>query len=128
MKIFTWNYSFKELLIISVTGIVITIVLFYLLPTIHETVCSRYKTDVKNENVKGKVIRKFIDIENHSRKFTEIISNHIDTIKYDLTLDISGIYEYLNVNDSVVKESGNYNFAIKRESKDTVFVLNYDCN
>ena len=41
----------------------------------------------------------------------------------------SGCFEYLNINDSIIKKYGSYDIIVYRNGQsDTTFVIDYECN
>jgi hypothetical protein len=49
------------------------------------------------------------------------------TMDYNLVNDISGLFDYLQKGDSVVKNNGTYDVIVKRNNQSKNFFLDYGC-
>lgn len=75
-------------------------------------------------SLKGLLVDKFIDYENHEYK-TCMIQDNIDTLTVLLNFDQSGLFNYLQVGDSVFKIRGDSLIIVKRRSNIKHFYLKY---
>jgi hypothetical protein len=82
---------------------------------------------VKNLTFNGIVDRKFIDNNNHGYSIVELHNYNGDSLQVNLTFDNSGLFEFLEKNDSVEKISGGFRVRLFRTSLDTTFILGTDC-
>lgn len=83
---------------------------------------------IKNTIVYGKVIGKYLDKEEHQYP-TLIFSNKIDgNQKLYIYNDESGFYDYVQLRDSVCKDSNDMKIRIFRNNiLDTTFILKIIC-
>jgi hypothetical protein len=89
--------------------------------------CSYYLEQELQTEYYGKVIDKYIDMEEHGYK-TVVLKRRDVTFTELYNSDVSGLFEYLMVNDSIVKKQGSNDIYIYRNSSlDTVFTLDYGC-
>ncbi|MBU1012595.1 MAG: hypothetical protein KKG99_06295 [Bacteroidetes bacterium] len=84
----------------------------------------KFKRDVRIE-FNGHVIGKYIDINNHNYKICLIQSN-TDTIRFLLNFDISGLFNYANVGDSIIKNKDESKIVIIRNNVIKEFFLKYE--
>jgi hypothetical protein len=76
----------------------------------------------------GVVNKKYIDNQNHGAKTLDILATEGIT-KWPIAADRSGCYEYLSINDSIVKEIGSYDvFVYRNQVLDTIFKIDYKCD
>ncbi len=73
----------------------------------------------------GRVTKKFIDRDNHSYQMV-IIQCEYKVKNLALNVETSGLYDFLEVNDSIVKNSGTLDFRIIRVNLDTTIVMKFD--
>jgi hypothetical protein len=115
-----WNNIFYVIAVVA-------LVLFLLKPTRKE-LCLEDYDDLKNQNHIGVVYNKYIDKEQHYSKVLKI-QNSGDTNIWVLTYDKSGLYDYLELNDSIFKASGSHRVRVfRKNSPDTTFILDYGCD
>ena len=92
-----------------------------------EEECVALYEKVPDESFSGTVIQKFVDRHNHGAN-TIVLKNEDDTLKLGMPNDVSGLYEYLGLNDSVEKNLGSYEVSVfKKSVLDTIFVIDFDC-
>ncbi|MBK8806557.1 MAG: hypothetical protein IPO21_07905 [Bacteroidales bacterium] len=96
------------------------------LPSANEIRCSCYEKD-KSLVYFGKVINKYKDKKNHDFSLV-IVENRgiVDTL--DLTWDYTYLFEYIEINDSIKKDSGSYDVHLYRDKIDNIFTLDYNCD
>ncbi|HKJ81250.1 MAG TPA: hypothetical protein VJ954_04455 [Ignavibacteriaceae bacterium] len=75
----------------------------------------------------GHVIRKYIDKKNHENLILEIMDQGSKIKKIDLSVDHSGLYKYVQANDSIVKYFGSLKIMLYRNSTDTTFLFDRKC-
>ena len=81
---------------------------------------------IRDLSFNGIVVEKYIDKKEHDYQRIRVQENGI-VQKVNLTNDQSGLFKYLQVNDSVNKITGYLNVAVHRDSKDSIFVINKLC-
>ena len=117
----------KRLKIFSFFLMVITIVfsVFLVKKKIKED-CISVREQFFNTEYEGVVNKKFKDKENHAAK-TLIIKGKTEKKIFRKYRDISGLYEYSQVGDSIKKEKGTAKVKITRGDRDTTFILDFNC-
>jgi len=84
------------------------------------------------EKYSGTIIEKFI-VKNQHNNHRVIIDENIGleksigirTIHFDF--EISGVYDYLKIGDSITKTNINHNLKIRRSNKDTIWNMKFYC-
>jgi hypothetical protein len=84
---------------------------------------------IKSKNVNGKIIAKYIDIENHSYKMIKLIRSNGQKVKLDFSFDKSGFYDYIEIDDTLIKEQGSIEVRVKNKNKNKnkIYILDYNC-
>jgi hypothetical protein len=86
--------------------------------------CRRYITDL---SFNGHIVRKYIDNKEHNYPILEVSTLEHKLQKINLSLEYSGLFEYVQTNDSIIKFSGSLKVMVYRNSIDTIFILNKKC-
>jgi hypothetical protein len=115
---------FKIWLILSLIGLVIILFWFKnIIPTPEEDIhmaVNAYKIDEFN----GVVIDKYIDKNEHN--FKKIIINENNTRRVVLfDIEISGVYDFFMVGDSIAKDKGNLQIRVIRNDLDTTLQMEF---
>ncbi|UII34126.1 hypothetical protein LVD17_09900 [Fulvivirga ulvae] len=77
--------------------------------------------------VKGRVDSVYEDKSNHSVNTVNVNSGNNIQIVY-LEPDRSGLFNYLQANDSIFKEYNSYDVVVKRAGKENYFILDFGCS
>ncbi len=83
------------------------------------------KMEFKN-NYKGIVLKKYIDNENHNYKIVEIQNGRIH--KELMDWDKSGLFEFVQKGDSILKELNTLEVKVFRNNVKTTFIIDYGCS
>lgn len=75
-------------------------------------------------NLKGKLDSKYLDTNYHNRPCLKI-KDREKIIVYDIATDESGLFEYIQKGDSIIKLSNSLNVRVSNSQKDTIFVLKF---
>lgn len=75
----------------------------------------------------GTITKKFRDSPNHNYKTIRYVVDGDEKESRIFVLEGSGCYDYLQEGDVVYKSKGELLFKVKRNEKDTLFVLDYGC-
>lgn len=81
----------------------------------------------KELSFKGIIIKKYIDYKQHEYPILEVLTSNKNVQKINLSMDYSGLFDYVKINDSINKENGNLNVKVHRNSCDSIFVLQINC-
>jgi hypothetical protein len=107
--------------------LIFIIIYFLNLPSRKET-CLEHTIKIKNREFKGILKEKYIDKKQHFSKVLKVTSSSENDILV-LTFDKSGLFDYLQINDSIIKESGSLELEIFRNDlADTGFIIDFGCN
>jgi hypothetical protein len=119
--------SYKRLISFIVLVPIVIVVLWGIkhIPSQSE-LCKQGVELYSNKNFRGKVLRKFIDKENHNNKTVIIKENESEKIIF-LDADIGGVYEYISIGDNLMKNKGELFVSINRNNLDTIFNLKFRC-
>ncbi|MBK6284586.1 MAG: hypothetical protein IPF54_19895 [Draconibacterium sp.] len=84
-----------------------------------------YSTVQKEKGIyyNGVVTKKFINSEEHNYK-TVLLNNGQELW---MNWDLSGLYEFIEINDSIMKNSGSYAVKVYRDSLEYIYVIDYGC-
>ena len=75
----------------------------------------------------GIITSKYIDRKNHNSKTIEMkLNDSIDYYMIPRQFDMSGFYDFIEVNDSIFKKEWGFKIFIKRGNIDTAFVIHED--
>lgn len=74
-----------------------------------------------NKSIKGVVTDKYEDKEHHMHKTIEV-----NNVKHIFSRDVSGLYEFVEVGDSLYKEDSTADIKLIRDSKEFVFKIMFD--
>ena len=109
--------------ILGIIGFILTLIFILSQPSNNEICLQQYEKERK-KTYAGFVTDKFIDKEEHNYK--TLILNKQQTIW--MNWDVSGLYEFIEVNDSLSKDSGSYELKVYRDSLEYSFNNNYGCD
>jgi len=111
---------------------VIGVIIFYALILNDRSDCETIQNRYTLEKYSGTIIEKFIDKNQHNYHKIIIDENigleksiGIRTLTFDF--EISGVYDYLKIGDSITKTNINHNLKIKRNNKDTIWNMKFYC-
>jgi hypothetical protein len=106
----------------------ITIIFFvYLAKKKSKEDCIRVREQYLNAEYNGVVSNKFKGKENHAAK-TLIIKGKTEKKFFRKYRDISGLYEYVRVGDSIYKPNGSLDVKVIRGKRDTIFSIDLECD
>ncbi|MDD2636179.1 MAG: hypothetical protein PHW82_11870 [Bacteroidales bacterium] len=89
--------------------------------------CENKKTIVNDKEYKGLVINKYLDEKNHMNE-TVIIKDSNAEILVLLNGDTSGLYDSINLNDSIYKKKESMEVLLVRDTHRAIYVINFDCD
>jgi uncharacterized membrane protein len=90
--------------------------------------CER-KERAKSMAWDGIIVDKYIDKENHNAKMLIIDNGEVGLSKTSiLTIDSSGLFDTIEVGDSIAKYSGELSVRLTGLRLDTVIILDYSCD
>ncbi len=117
----------KRKYIFSLIFALATLGVFYFLQPSKKELCQNAFKSMKQIEYDGIVVKKYID-PNHSVP-TFIIRKNNSVIEIADFRDLSGLYEYLKVRDSVVKKRDDNSVYVYRfDSRMATFKIDYGCN
>lgn len=90
--------------------------------------CQKFSNDVNSHEFSGVVVKKYYDKKNHDYHTVEY--KQADLIVHKLTYpnDRSGLFNFLNKGDSIVKLSGSSKVIVNRKDKAFEFFLDFGCD
>lgn len=88
--------------------------------------CKQGVDSYRNLVYSGKVIEKFIDVESHLDKTVIVWEDNMKR-KILLDEDIGGVYDYISVGDSLIKNKGDLFVLINRDGNDTIIEFKFRC-
>ena len=77
-------------------------------------------------NFKGVISKKYINKRQHNYPILEVMQLDEKIQEVNLSTDNSGLFEYVQEKDSIVKTQGLLNVHVYRNSIDTVFTLTWN--
>jgi len=84
-----------------------------------------YCKELKKEKFSGKVLKKYVDLAQHNYQWLVYTKGEgIDSNEFNT--DLSGFYDYVEINDSIIKIENSYEIMIV--NKDTSFFVNFNCD
>jgi len=122
------KYSYMKirtlLKLVAVFVIIIVIIVVNRNSPSDEDVYKSAYESVKFTKYEGKISKKFF-FKNSQNYPSILVKNKLGTQKIMFIYDKSGLYEYLQVGDSIYKEYGKYDVFIIRDSVKKKFTLDY---
>jgi hypothetical protein len=117
------------IIISSVIGIILFFAfLIRIIPKIPtESMCTAKKEALRLSIHGGILIKKYRDAPNHNYKTIRYRINNEETESLVFVLEESGCYDYLLEGDTLFKKENEVLFEVKRNGKDTVFILEHGC-
>ena len=116
---FRWN---KYYFYFSVVIAIIFFIYYFQFPS--KVRKETFERDVRLE-FNGRVVKKFINVENHNYEMLHIKSGD-DTISFLLNFDLSGLFDYVRVGDSIVKYEDKTRIIVITERNSKEFFLKYE--
>lgn len=90
--------------------------------------CEYRSMEIEKAAFCGIVSHKLIDKSDHMLKKISILNNHTkDSINVIIEGDTSGLYNFINVGDSIYKEKNSMETTIVRDSIKKVFFIDFGC-
>lgn len=106
----------------SIIFVLLFVIFFYYRPSFNEKVCDDYN-ETLNDAFSGVVVeKKKIDYMRIK------IKQSGDVREYNLSQDKSGLFEYLQVGDSIFKSEDSHSIIIKRNDHKEIFELDFGCD
>lgn len=102
------------------------VVAFFIYVTLNQKSCEEYYEQEKNIYFEGIITKKIINKNEHNYPIL-IIEGNGETIRYNLTSDLSGLYDFAEIGDEIKKEKGFNEITVKRNSNEIVYILDYGC-
>ena len=87
----------------------------------------RWSSEMSAKKVKGLLIRKFVDANNHNKP-TLLISGSRASEKVELLTEMTNFYDFVMIGDSLRKESGTLKVDVIRTNATFEKVLSYGCS
>jgi len=115
---------------IKLTPFIIVILFFALIKIISLNApyrgCVSHSKLIENLYLNGIVLNKFEDKANHLNRTFVVFQNQVK-IEVNIEGDTSGLYNFINVGDSIYKEKNSMKTIILRESIKKVFFIDFGC-
>lgn len=119
-----WKPLFRIWLVLCLIGLVIVSFWFRNITPKAEEEINQAVNAYRQEEFQGTIIKKFIDRNEHN--FNKVIiteDQDIRTVLFDI--ETSGIYDYFEIGDSIIKEAGTLQIRVIRHDKDTVLKMKF---
>jgi hypothetical protein len=104
----------------------ILVIIFLVYQTMNLPSCEVYYEQEKEIHYNGIITKKFIDEKEHNYPIIKIDEGE-KIIVYNLSSDISGLFDFLKEGDRVIKRQGTNNIVVQRDGKEASFTLDYGC-
>ena len=108
----------------SIKGLVFFILFFTFVYCIQYFSNIRFEKDMDALKLNGKVVNKYIDKLDHNRPKL-IISSKNDSITLDFTSESSGLFDFIQVGDSIQKFENTRDVRIINLNTDSIFVMSF---
>ena len=90
--------------------------------------CQEYMQQHLSEQYSGIVVEKFVDSMNHNNKTILIRTQRGQFNKQIYNKDKSGLFEYVELADSITKKHSTYRVDVYRNSRNQTFHIDYQCD
>ena len=104
-------------------GIIVVVIFFLSQPSSQELCYQQYEKE-KSISYSGIIVSKFRDSTDHFDRKIKLFESE----KILMEWDESGLYEFLQPNDSIVKDTGSFEVRIYRDSIEYKFIIDYGCD
>lgn len=89
--------------------------------------CRDREEYMKDKEICGIVTKKFRDKEDHIYPKLIIKESNNKELKLNLVIDKSGLFDFIQVNDSIVKEKESLYLIVFRKGEKYEYTLEYNC-
>jgi hypothetical protein len=89
--------------------------------------CESQKEAMKENIKRGVILSKYLDKDQRNLRTIKYVNGNDTLVSEIFFYEGSDFYEYLHVGDSIRKESGSLKFFVKRDGRDSSYVLYYGC-
>ncbi len=101
-------------------------IMFYapklILPKIYDYNYTSASNNYKKAQYSGYVANKFIDSTQHNYKTVILVEKDaVNSIIFDF--EIGGLYEFIEINDTIVKDIGSLSISLSRSNLDTIIEM-----
>ena len=96
-------------------------------PSRHYKMMCELNEEFKIYNISGKVCKKWHDEKNHMYEKISVQDERSRVTDYTLANDLSGLYGYLSVGDSIHKPSGTLRTLVVRGNEERYFTIDFGC-
>ena len=120
----------KGIVFLIIGWILLYLVFFKILPYLSDKYHGCYiHQDVYTQRIKSVVLDKFIDSKNHDNETIIYWGKNNKQEIMTFTGDFDGLYDFLNVGDSIIKEPHTlyYKVIFQKTGKDTLFKFYSSC-
>ena len=116
--------KFKKLWrFLGIIGLIATLIFFLKQPSNNEICLQQYEKE-KYNFFNGIVTNKFINKKEHNYKTLILDGKRTIWMNWDL----SGLYEFIQTNDSIIKNKGSYEVKLYRNSIEYKFSIDFGCD
>ena len=117
-----WNHP-----VYIFTGLIVAIIFFFVISR-NIKGCDEAYLEFYDLSFNGLVLKKYIDHSNHALKTIDLkYSNDITWSIVYFNFDYSGLYEYIQEYDSIVKRENSYRVTVYRGDNTIEFDVDYQC-
>lgn len=110
----------------KITGYFIFILLVVILISLSNRYGNYQTKKFYNElSFNGIISKKYINRKQHNYPILEIVRTDKKNQEINLSTDKSGLFEYVQVKDSIIKVPGSLDVHVFRNAKDTIFILKW---
>ncbi|WP_053178555.1 hypothetical protein [Sunxiuqinia dokdonensis] len=114
----------KRIWLVWYTLSIIVVVVFFLSQPSSDKVCLQQYEREKGISYDGIVKAKYRDSTNHFDRTVELK----DDRKILMEWDKSGLFEFIQTNDSIIKKAGGYEVKLYRNLNEYKFQIDFGCN
>lgn len=116
---------FKNLIILGSIGFTLTIAFLIFMQKEHSFTTEDVAHSFRNKEYSGLVVQKYVDYDEHA--FQKVIVKHEygeRTILFNQ--ETGGVFNFIEVNDSIIKELDTLAVRIIRNNLDTLIIMKFD--
>ena len=106
--------------------ILITGVVFFIVQILNQPSCLESYIKEKEIHFNGIITKKFIDKKNHNYPMIQILNKGM-SLDYNLVHDLSGVFDFVEKGDKIIKNKGSNDVIVRRDGEDILFVLDFGC-
>jgi hypothetical protein len=123
----------RKKIVQNIIGVILILVFFFIINNervqkwFGNNACTSIKDSVSVLDLEGLVLTKYLDVKSHMHETISIENNGVN-LKIIIPNEYSGLYQFIQVGDSIFKEKNSLFCNVKRTGNTKVFFIDFKCH